>query len=252
MDVMKGSMPFQTGCTASLAKCSLFIGSILSACALSAFAQGTVNFANVGVGFNAPVYSSDGTTRLSGSGWTVEFMAGPTLDALRSAATTTMLSGGGAGYFAGGTVVISNVSPGATAWCVVRVWATQFGSFTNAYYSYLANSCGASAPFQVVLGNVGIPPTTPAPLTGLTAFDVGSLAFFEMGLPTNLRAQLSATNTLSFTWNSWQYIVQQTPSLYPAQWVTITNAPQVGGSAAMRMTLPTPGTHMYYRLVRYF
>jgi len=246
---MRGPVPLQTVYTPSFAKSSLLIGSIISCCALSAFAQGTVNFANVGVGLNAPI-SIDGTTKLS-TGWTVELLAGPTLNSLRSAATTTFLPTA-AGYFGGGTVVISNVPPGATAWCVVQFWATQFGSFTNAYNSHSPNSCGTTAPFQVVLGNFGDPPTPPATLSGLTTttayFDT---ALFDMDLPSNIRVQLSASKMLSFNWNSWHYVVQQTPSLNPPQWVTITNAPELN-NAAMRMTLPNPGTNMYYRLVRYF
>jgi hypothetical protein len=50
----------------------------LLAISAPAFGQGTILFANVGTGLNAPIFDADGTTRLAGTGFSVELLAGAT------------------------------------------------------------------------------------------------------------------------------------------------------------------------------
>ncbi len=109
----------------------IFFTPLLLAWAAASPGQGLVNFANLGPGLNAPVYMTDGTTKVS-TEHTAELLAGPSLSDMRSAATTHFLSGV-PGYFSSGTVTISNVAPGATAFCLIQVWRTQLGDYTNAY-----------------------------------------------------------------------------------------------------------------------
>ena len=74
---------------------------------VGAFAQGTVNFANFGVGLNAPVYYRDGTTKVAGNAITAELLAGSSHSLLQTVATTGFLTGAAAGYFQGGVVTLN-------------------------------------------------------------------------------------------------------------------------------------------------
>src|SRR5438045_9762204 len=106
----------------NLAMKSLLFALLVTAPSLAAFAQGTVNFANLDSdsGLDAPMYLGDGTTKISGSGYMAELLAGPAPDNLSAVATTGFLTGVGAGYFQGGVVTISSLPPGAAAGLVVQ------------------------------------------------------------------------------------------------------------------------------------
>lgn len=224
------------------------------ALALTVRAQGTVNFANLspGAGLNAPIYLSDGVTRATSS-YTAELLAGPQLNLVRSLATTTFLSGA-PGYFVGGTVTVSNVAPGATAWCVLQVWLTQAGSFSNAYATF--QPCTASGPFKVVTGGYGSPPTSPAALLGITNMNpAGGLGVWEEP-GARLHLQLSNTNMISLTWTNypvtgWRYSLQQNPDLNPLHWAIVTNGSEVNASL-IQVNLPAPKTNTYFRLLPNF
>jgi len=140
---------------------------------LAAFAQGTVNFVNLGAGLNAPVFMSDGTTKVGTTGFTAELLAGTSAGTLASVATANFVAGG---YFQGSpaTVAIGSVAPGATAFLQVRVFSASSGSFAAAQTANLANTWGQSGVFSVVTGGAGSPPTTPSPLAGLTSFNLNS------------------------------------------------------------------------------
>jgi hypothetical protein len=132
--------------------------------------QGTVSFINrdPGHGVNAPVYESDGITKLAGSQFVAELLGGTSANDLVSIATTGFLTGAGAGYFNGGVGIVPGIGPGNIAWIEVRVWnTTSGGSFLQAQTSGLPNSWWASSIFSVVAGGGVINPTEPAPLTGL-------------------------------------------------------------------------------------
>jgi hypothetical protein len=141
-------------------------------CGLTAYSQGTVNFSNVGSGgsINAPVYESDGVTKLSGSQFTAELFAGPNANNLAAIAMIGFAGGTQAGYFFGGVQSINSVAGGDTAWIQVDVWNTANGaSFPQAQASGLPDSWWQSSLFTVVTGNLitGAGPTPAAPLTGL-------------------------------------------------------------------------------------
>jgi hypothetical protein len=146
---------------------------------LSAFGQGTILFANVGVGVNAPIFDENGTTRLAGTGFSVELLAGPAPLSLTPVpgAITSFLTGASAGYFNNGgvPVVLPGLAPGTQPWFQVRAWNNEGGTITS--YA-AATSAGTSPIFQLqlpsVLGDPNAQPPIPAQsMRGLTAFQFG-------------------------------------------------------------------------------
>ena len=143
---------------------------VLFASSVVAYAQGEIQFINIGVGFNAPIYESDGVTPLSGPQFTAELLAGPSANNLASIAMTGFLTGAGyAGYFNAGVATVNGMNTFSTAWVQVRAWNTLSGSsFLQAQASGLPNSWWQSPTFTVLLGGPysnGASP--PAPLAGL-------------------------------------------------------------------------------------
>lgn len=212
-------------------------------------AQGTINFSNLGAGLNLPIALRDGVTK-PGPDWTAELLVGPTLNRMESASQTSFISGG-SGYFSGGPVTVSNMAPGETAWCVLQVWPTKFGSFTNAAASEVTNSV-SSGPFQVVLGGFGSPPSTPTSLTGLGSSGWGSLNIYDEPLP-KLGLRPSGSNTLSITWDffpvwSWRYTLQQTHDPTVPHWTTMTNDFELD-QKTLRVTVRFSQSNTFYRLV---
>jgi len=148
---------------------------LCTAAGLAAYAQGTVNFANVGVGLNAPVFLSDGTTK-AGAGYTAALLAGATPSSLTQIATTALLSSS-PGYFLGGTQTIPTIAGNSPADILIEVYANTYSSFSLAKAAGTAGVAnawgwsGGGTPFTVTLGNPNAtPPGTPATLSGLTSF----------------------------------------------------------------------------------
>ena len=143
-----------------------------------AYAQGTVNFANLGVGLNAPVTLTDGTK--AGGSYMAQLLAGATATSLAPVGSPTAFLAAAPGYFNGGVQTIPGVAGGANGFFAIQVWnSTSFSSFATAKAANTANSWGESGynyttgiltPFQNVTGGVGSPATPPATLTGLTPF----------------------------------------------------------------------------------
>lgn len=77
------------------------------------------------------------------------------------------------------------------------------------------------------------------------------LSIWSLGIP---RPQLSMgttpTNTVVLFWPAptGAFVVQQSPSLNPVSWVTLTNAPVVSGSEN-QVIIPSPASNMFYRLI---
>jgi hypothetical protein len=147
---------------------------------LAAYAQGTVNFANLGVGLNAPVTLADGTTK-AGATYMAQLIAGNSASTLAPVGSATAFLSAAAGYFNGGVVAIPTVAPGSTAFFAVQVWQTSLGSFAAAQAAGTANSWGESGynystktltPFQITTGGAGTPAGPPATLTTLTGFSL--------------------------------------------------------------------------------
>lgn len=149
---------------------------------LMAFAQGTVTFANAGVGLNAPIFHSDGTSRLASTSYQAMLMGGASAGSLvQYGSIATFIGAGAPGYFNGGAATITTVSPGSTGFFEIIVWdSTLLGTTTGATEAQAlayanaghADVWGASAIFQNTTGGVGSPATPPATLTGLTSFSL--------------------------------------------------------------------------------
>lgn len=105
---------------------------------VGAYAQGTVNFANVGGGaagsVNAPVTLQGSATRLDGPSWVAQLYYGPAataetaLNAVPGSAPAPFNSGAQAGYFTGGQRAIAGVAGGTTVTLQVRAWNTAAGA----------------------------------------------------------------------------------------------------------------------------
>jgi hypothetical protein len=141
---------------------------LVIALSLTAHAQGTIYFSNLGPGVNAPVYLSDQVTKISGSQFQAELLGGRSVDSMTSLSTLAFGTGAIAGYIQFPTTVeIPGVFPWQTAWVQVKVWNTVSGAtFDRALASGLPDSWWASSVFSVVTGGgfQGPPPTR---LTGL-------------------------------------------------------------------------------------
>jgi len=149
---------------------------ILATCLLASIlvshAQGTVNFFNVGAGVNAPIFNSDGVTKLAGAQFMAELLAGPIGGSLAPVgAATTFLTGANAGYFAGGVVSVPGVAGGSPAQFQVRAWDTTVGA-TYAAVLAAGRGYGSSTIFQTATGGAGSPPSSPTALVGLTSFSL--------------------------------------------------------------------------------
>ncbi|MCC6235320.1 MAG: immunoglobulin domain-containing protein, partial [Verrucomicrobiales bacterium] len=138
---------------------------------LQALAQGTLNFVTKITGsLDAPVYDTDGTTRLSGTAFKAQLYAGPSESTLTpSGAAVSFRTGAGAGYVdttAGSTREAAGVAAGAQAYVQVRAWDASKGS---TYEQALAagGKTGQSVTLRVTAGGGLLPP---ANLVGLASF----------------------------------------------------------------------------------
>ena len=141
-------------------------------------AQGEINFANVGVGLNAPVFDVDGVTRLAGPAFQAELYVGSSASESSLTAvpgTVPFLSGTSAGYFTGGTKTLPGYPPGSRPFFQVRVWEVAGGVSYDAAMAAGAKY-GKSTVFQLIggLGGPGPPPGPVATLLGLTSFSLVS------------------------------------------------------------------------------
>jgi len=149
----------------------LILTAALGVACVSAFAQGTLNFANAGVGYTAKVTDTAGAG-LSGAGFSVDlyWAAGVTansssLAALGAPATFSTVAAQ-AGYFFGGTRTVPTAPGVITA--QIRVWDTAAGSSWLAASSVQGAQIGESALFQVTLADPNqTPPGVPAGMSGI-------------------------------------------------------------------------------------
>lgn len=139
----------------------------------SAFAQGTINFANlVVVGgvriVDAPVrFFNDGL--VSGSAYVAQLYAGPTATSLLPLGVPApFLSGANAGYFSGGIRTVDFVPPGQFVFVEVRAWWTE-----QAPTYEVAGVRGASPGMLIPTG--GLNGSPPADMIGLQPFCIGGI-----------------------------------------------------------------------------
>src|SRR5579859_958005 len=112
----------------------LILTAALGVACASAFAQGTLNFANGGAGLVARVYNTDGVTGLAGSGWEADLFWGAgvvansaSLTGLNLPATFSTVASQ-AGLFFGGPRTIPGAAGGSVITAQIRVWDTAAGS----------------------------------------------------------------------------------------------------------------------------
>jgi|SRR6185369_2310365 hypothetical protein len=145
----------------------LILGGLL-AMTSGAFAQGTLVFANLAGGVNAPITNSLGQRIVGPNNLLIDLYYSTTVGAATdtfipggfNVPFSTTTAGGGGGYFLGGTRTINGAS--GTIVAQVRVWDSTKGGTFN-----ILGEWGASSPFSLTLT---VPPASPAAMTGLSSF----------------------------------------------------------------------------------
>jgi hypothetical protein len=146
---------------------------LLLSATLSLHGQGSVNFANVGVGLNSPFINlSAGGARLNGGTWTIELWAGPVDGGAGAVMPGPAYMGGFAnGYFnAGQRTVVNGI--GSVAFAQVRVWDNMGGTISSWTQATATDGVlwGSSGWFQISLST---PPATPATMVNMPVVWVG-------------------------------------------------------------------------------
>ena len=134
-------------------------------------AQGTVNFANAGAGFNAPVYVDFVGGTPASTDWMAQLLLdeGGSLTAVGNPANFVA-----PGYFNGGVVTVTQVPPGGDG--TFRVFAWDGGSGQTFYAAALAAwnggaiMAGYSNPVTILTGGAGTPAAPPGALVGLQSW----------------------------------------------------------------------------------
>lgn len=177
--------------------------------------RGTVNFANrvLVIGLDAPVFDTDGATRLSGANFRAQLWGGPDAEHLLPAGEPAVFPGApgpSAGYWTAPDRVrfLPNVAAGELATVQVRVWDADRGESFDAAVAAGARY-GMSELFAVRTGGAGEPPGLPADLVGLTSFSLRpALEILEPPLPgvffagerAVLRVEARGDGPLAYQW----------------------------------------------------
>lgn len=134
-------------------------------------AQGTINFLNrIPGSLDQPVFDVGGTTRLDGAGFLAGLYEGVNL----IGAAVPFRSGTGAGYWnpaPDATRTSTATAPGGTATLTVKAWEASGGS-TYAAALAAGKKTGSSAPFTVVTGGAGAPPSLPGDMLNFKSFSL--------------------------------------------------------------------------------
>jgi hypothetical protein len=154
---------------------TVLILALLGCGAATVLAQGTVTFANVGAGVNAPIIDPYGNRLTSAGGWDIGLYAAGadgnwSMVALDQYATFVV-----PGYFNGGVQSVPGIPGGAQATFEIVAWTGAAGNdpFTaikSPAFGWGLVQVGATSPFTVTLGGFGAPPTPPASLIGMDSF----------------------------------------------------------------------------------
>jgi len=216
--------------------------SILLAIAVSALAEGQINFSNLGQGVDAPITNAAGERIVGPSHYVADLFwsldTNAPMDKMsavgyQAAISSSTINGGG--YFFG--LVTLNVGE-IPVLVQVRVWDTNY-----ALTYYDARNLGGEFGFSNLIVVIpDLPPGQPSPLAGLQGFQLQRLPW--------LTTVVTSTNTIVFSWPVEQtsYAVQQTADL-PNNWTTLPYEPVLVGQQE-QVTIPVPTTgRMFYRLV---
>lgn len=159
----------------------LILGSLCTLAAVSALAQGTINFNNyVGAGATVNALVS-GPSGLLGNTFYGQLYAGATEASLSPIGvavkfTTSVATSLPTGKINGGAVTATGLAGGTKAFVQLRAWDVASGTSYDAAAGSAAGFVGKSGVISITLGDPNAaPPTTPADLLGLAAFSVAQV-----------------------------------------------------------------------------
>jgi hypothetical protein len=165
--------------------------------------SGIIRFANDELsGINAPFFSSDGLTRISGPRYLAALYAGPRFTPpelwSRVGGPQPFLTGVFAGFWEPVNVPLPGVSPGSSISLQVRFWDSFDGAFMS-YEEAQANGAdvGVSITITVVL-NGGFPPT-PTRMTGLQSASLVPTLTLTRGLPGLVSSSTAGSGGMQLT-----------------------------------------------------
>jgi hypothetical protein len=163
-------------------------------------------------GLDAPVFDSDGTTRLAGPGFVAQLYAGTNTTQLAPVGEPVHFrTGPDAGYWgidAGAVRIFDPVPPGSIAYVQVRVWEVAGGS-TYEQALLAGAKVGRSDVLELASGGAGNPPAPPAILLGLQSFRLGTLPVIRQhpaaasvapGDPVTFIVLATGTEPLAYQW----------------------------------------------------
>ena len=191
----------------------------------SVWSQGTVNFANGAAGVNAPVLISPAKTPVQGPDWRADLWVADTNgDWTRISQPVPFLSEP-AGYFLGGSVLVTNANPGEQVTLRVRVFNTRTGAESS------------SSPLTVTLGADKLPP---ANLVGLASWSISERPQLKISL-SGSQASVSWSRDLG------NFALESSNDLSRSDWSVVATAPATNG-AQIELRVPIEATEKYYRL----
>lgn len=209
--------------------------------AVNTFAQGTVNFVNVGPGLSAPVFDIDGTTAL-GPAFLAQLFVGNSSSENSLSAVPDTAAFIGSGFFVGGIRTLPGFAPGSKPFFQVRVWAAAGGASYEAALAAGAKA-GKSPVFQIgePLGDpFASPPTVPAKLIGLRSFALipkPSIADFKL-IAGTFTASVSSLDSLN-------YVLEYKDSLTDTEWTVAQILPGTGAQLTFSDAAATNRTRFY-------
>lgn len=137
-----------------------------------AFGQGYLSFGNrntaaLPVGIDAPVYDTDGVTKLDGAAFKAQLYWGTDANSLAAVGTALdFRTGAAAGYITSTIVTIAGAAPGTAGFVQMRAWATAAGT---SYEAALASGTGYGQSEVLALTLSG-DPAPPVTMQGLASF----------------------------------------------------------------------------------
>jgi MYXO-CTERM domain-containing protein len=148
---------------------NLIVAAAVGLVAVGASAQGQFNFTNFSPpGVDAPIFDSNGSTKLAGAAWYVQAYVGADAASLAPVGTAVnFLEADGAGYFFGGAVSTS-FAGGTSVQVQVKAWEAAKGTS----YEAAKAAGGKYGSSELVSVKVATAPDLPPDLVGLQSFSV--------------------------------------------------------------------------------
>ena len=204
---------------------------------------GTVLFANITV--HAPVFDSDGQTRLEGASYLAQLYAGSSEEALAPVGgAVPFLAGAAAGYWSPSIRYLPLTSPGQNALVQVRVWDSSTAP-TFELASLAGSKLVVSKIISVTTGGFGSPPSLPGLLTGLESLRlrpaIRQAQFANTGHPLGDGGRLMTLITPTDS----QFTVEASTNL--ADWKTLFNASSENGRIQLLDSSSANFEHRFYR-----